>query len=222
MDCESESASSDVDPDELALNSRPRNFTDFGPYLRLAEIAGKGLGLIATKQIKVNTSIESEPVTLLDDVAPILELFESDYNSVTKESKTSKQTVLASKFAKLQFEEDRQGILSLYKSDHSPSPSPDDSLTSLTSVFFSNSFELFPNLNALQLFPRLSRLNHSCRPNCSIVGARAVADIRDIEEGEEVCFSYLRSTDNSTRRRGVLEARWGFVCKCERCEPAGD
>lgn len=36
-------------------------------------------------------------------------------------------------------------------------------------------------------------VNHSCEPNCGIVGSLLVVAMRDIEVGEEVCFDYAMS-----------------------------
>ena len=33
-------------------------------------------------------------------------------------------------------------------------------------------------------------LNHSCEPNCGLVGGTLLVAMRDIEVGEELCFDY--------------------------------
>jgi SET domain-containing protein len=36
-------------------------------------------------------------------------------------------------------------------------------------------------------------VNHSCEPNCGIVGSVLVVTMRDVEAGEELCFDYAMS-----------------------------
>ena len=53
-------------------------------------------------------------------------------------------------------------------------------------------------------------VNHSCDPNCGIVGSVLLVTMRDVEAGEELCFDYAMtdSDDYDT-----------FACTCgtERC-----
>ena len=40
-------------------------------------------------------------------------------------------------------------------------------------------------------------MNHSCDPNCGIVGAVLLVAMRDIEPGDEICFDYaMTDTDD--------------------------
>ena len=73
------------------------------------------------------------------------------------------------------------------------------------------------------LFSLICTLNHSCAPNITIdygsgfgpVKADVVA-LRDIAEGEELCFSYLRKKLPLEERRHEL-LDYGFVCVCPLC-----
>ena len=73
------------------------------------------------------------------------------------------------------------------------------------------------------LFAFLSKLNHSCRPNCVVLASASLSatlrSIRAIGEGEELTISYLGETVNSSvdERRQELYERYGFMCACESC-----
>lgn len=76
------------------------------------------------------------------------------------------------------------------------------------------------------LYPILSFYNHSCSPN--IIKKRtgttyffSTIPTRIVEEGEELCISYLGGEERSlsrVERRDKLREGWGFDCCCIRCE----
>ncbi|NNE91227.1 MAG: SET domain-containing protein-lysine N-methyltransferase [Verrucomicrobiales bacterium] len=47
-------------------------------------------------------------------------------------------------------------------------------------------------------------LNHSCEPNCGVRGLFDLVTMRDVEEGEELCWDYDMSEDSD----------WWLECKC--------
>src|SRR5512137_2250210 len=48
-------------------------------------------------------------------------------------------------------------------------------------------------------------VNHSCDPNCGIVGSVLLVTMRDVEAGEELCFDYaMTDTDDYDE----------FPCEC--------
>jgi len=72
------------------------------------------------------------------------------------------------------------------------------------------------------LFPKLARINHSCRPNSGNWWSekeerRIIYAARDIEEGEEITVSYIPLLKTRKERHGRL-AQYGFVCGCEACK----
>lgn len=83
------------------------------------------------------------------------------------------------------------------------------------------------------LFDKVSRINHSCKPNLSFELSDqeergvtiTVKASEDIQEGEEVNISYLpaetRRTLPAAERRRQLRAHWLFDCGCSRCRDAG-
>jgi hypothetical protein len=48
------------------------------------------------------------------------------------------------------------------------------------------------------------KLNHSCDPNCGIVERFEIVSIRDIKQGEELCWDYETTEDSD----------WTMQCKC--------
>ncbi|KAJ3051502.1 hypothetical protein HK097_007466 [Rhizophlyctis rosea] len=71
------------------------------------------------------------------------------------------------------------------------------------------------------VFPTLSLMNHSCDPNCAIIfnGRTAtLRSIKDIDEGEEICQSYLDLTERTSSRKKELRKRYFFDCRCSICE----
>jgi hypothetical protein len=49
-------------------------------------------------------------------------------------------------------------------------------------------------------------INHSCEPNCGIIGSSIIVTMRDVEAGDELCFDYAMSDTNDYDE---------FVCACE-------
>ena len=79
--------------------------------------------------------------------------------------------------------------------------------------------------------PRLqSACNHSCDPNAEVTfpennDALALVALRDIEDGEEICISYLEEcqrTRSRHSRQKQLRENYVFICECEKCEEEKD
>ncbi|KAF1963127.1 SET domain-containing protein [Byssothecium circinans] len=74
---------------------------------------------------------------------------------------------------------------------------------------------------AIGLFPKIARINHSCRPNAAYywsekLGQRIIYASREIAEGEEISDSYISLLAGREERRKKLE-RYGFTCTCAAC-----
>ena len=72
------------------------------------------------------------------------------------------------------------------------------------------------------VFPRISRINHSCVPNCvdsagSNKEEKIVVALRKISKGEELSLSYLHTSAGSKAMRAEELRYWNFVCHCELC-----
>ncbi|KAF2818415.1 SET domain-containing protein [Ophiobolus disseminans] len=71
------------------------------------------------------------------------------------------------------------------------------------------------------LFPKIARINHSCRPNASYywsdkLNKRIVYATRKIKKGEEVYVSYIPLLLTQEGRQKLLD-RYGFKCSCDAC-----
>ncbi|CDI73965.1 histone-lysine N-methyltransferase, putative [Eimeria praecox] len=83
----------------------------------------------------------------------------------------------------------------------------------------------FPAVKQTAFFCSVARINHSCTPNMEMEckhtsrgGQMMLKLIRDVQEGEELCVSYLKDLPLSDRqlRRQRLE-EFGFECSCHYC-----
>eukprot|EP00596_Hydrurales_sp_CCMP1899_P005157 CAMPEP_0119050410 /NCGR_PEP_ID=MMETSP1177-20130426/69792_1 /TAXON_ID=2985 /ORGANISM="Ochromonas sp, Strain CCMP1899" /LENGTH=705 /DNA_ID=CAMNT_0007028775 /DNA_START=178 /DNA_END=2298 /DNA_ORIENTATION=- len=83
---------------------------------------------------------------------------------------------------------------------------------------------------ALGLFPYTSMMNHSCRPNCIKLfliqpycpPKLIMRAIRDIDKGEELCYSYVNLYQSTETRREQLTKAYSFHCICQRCSTSID
>lgn len=76
------------------------------------------------------------------------------------------------------------------------------------------------------VFPMAARLNHSCSPNAYVtfkeeLGAVVVCAVSDIPAESEVCISYVPPCLLREQRRQELED-FGFSCRCLACIADGD
>ncbi len=60
-------------------------------------------------------------------------------------------------------------------------------------------------LVSLPPFAPADYVNHSCEPNCGIVGSLLLVTMTDVVEGEELCFDYAMTDTNDYDE---------FVCAC--------
>ena len=55
-------------------------------------------------------------------------------------------------------------------------------------------------------------VNHSCDPNCGIVGSVLLVTVRDVDAGEELCFDYAMTDSDDYDE---------FTCRCETSDCRG-
>ncbi|CAJ2504242.1 Uu.00g116360.m01.CDS01 [Anthostomella pinea] len=96
-------------------------------------------------------------------------------------------------------------------------------------IFASNCFYVSESVteagNVLEtngLFRQVSRINHSCDPNCwyeceGTGGLFVLRANRDIAKGGELSLSYISNCRPRARRRRSLRKNWVFDCACEWC-----
>lgn len=167
------------------------------PVWRLESIPGKGKGLIATRDISPGTLILSEPPLITTDVIQSIETTEQDLARALKALPKDSQ----------------RAYLSLH--NNYPGKNP------LSNIVRSNGYPLGPNSDVGGVFPTVSRINHSCRPNAKhswnpSLRQQTVYALRPIPAGDELSLSYLQG-GTSEQRQQELQSAFGFTCRCEVC-----
>jgi len=81
------------------------------------------------------------------------------------------------------------------------------------------------------VFETLSMINHSCCPNSFYMSSWNpiqktprvdIYALQTINDGEEITFTYVSSSQSRVARQAEIYAGWMFKCDCERCQLAGD
>jgi hypothetical protein len=163
----------------------------------LSPIPGKGKGLIASKDISRGTLVLSDAPLLKTDVITSMETVEKDLVRALK--------VLP--------KDHQRAFLSLH--NNYPGKNP------LSNIIRSNGYPLGPGSEVGGVFPNLSRINHSCKPNAKhswnpTLGMYVVYTIRPVSKNNEITVSYLSGGD-SQQRQAELKDNFGFTCACELC-----
>jgi len=76
--------------------------------------------------------------------------------------------------------------------------------------------------NEVGLFPKIARINHSCKPNCGNFWSenashRVIYAASDIKKGDEITVSYIPLLKSIEDRQARLQ-QYGFVCDCSACQ----
>lgn len=170
--------------------------------LRTQDIPGKGVGVIATRQIFVGTLVLSE--------RPIIQVASSTYQA------NLAHLVLA-QLQKLD-SHDREGFLALRNTHKQMLP--------IEGIFKTNAIPLGRGSSAGGIFLQCSRFNHSCTANAAYhwdanQKRERVFAIREINPEEEIVVSYLSedvwALPTKERKARILQ-EFGFQCRCARCE----
>lgn len=77
------------------------------------------------------------------------------------------------------------------------------------------------------IFLLASRFNSSCTPNVSkawdeIRNVMVFRTLRDVAEGEELCFNYCDVLATKGERMQALSSEFGFDCLCDACRMEGE
>lgn len=198
-----------LDGDEV---SDPRTFSS---KIAVAELEGKGCGVVATRAISRGEVVLKE--------SPLLGLpasFESASDAEALLNATSLR----------QLDEDLNSALT------SCSQASQDRFWELSDCHGEPKTAAGIALtNALQLgkggglLAMSARFNHSCKPNVqggwdkSQGGGMAVWHaLRDISAGEELCFSYVDPYETEAERQSTLQSLFKFQCRCPVCMLQGE
>eukprot|EP00931_Biecheleriopsis_adriatica_P102995 TRINITY_DN77890_c0_g1_i1.p1 TRINITY_DN77890_c0_g1~~TRINITY_DN77890_c0_g1_i1.p1 ORF type:complete len:373 (-),score=52.85 TRINITY_DN77890_c0_g1_i1:108-1226(-) len=171
------------------------------------EIAGKGIGVIATRDIAEGELVLSESPLLTWSVEASTEVGAAGASLCEVVPEEVLQTINGLSDAS------KQRLLSLH--DRFADGGPKTLLGILSTNGFSHSDGL------MILCEATSRFNHSCCPNCESTfydGAdeKQIYASRAIQEGEELCIPYIDVRVTRQERQDLLDM-WGFRCSCEAC-----
>ena len=171
---------------------------------------GKGLGVFAAHNLETGSIIMREtPIITIKPpdhtpgtgypMSKISQLVHAEYNNLSKEEQ---EEVLSLTYSVLQNDIAKYGT----------------NLDILGLIFRNNAYDTGSEIG---LFPKIARINHSCRPNAAYywnekLNKRLVYATRDIEEGEEIFVSFISLLMTRKERQKKL-ARYGFTCTCPAC-----
>ncbi|XXH01787.1 hypothetical protein Hte_008148 [Hypoxylon texense] len=165
----------------------------------VAEVPGKGVGIIADRKIRTGEIILIRTPTMMIQTAPHvgLELGTRDmlYDLAVQKLPSKGRELFMGQMGKDVYDKIETNCFQLYIDGANESGSH------------------------LGCYPEISRFNHDCRPNVhyriSNMTHTTVA-ARDIAPGEELSISYIELMLPRDERRARLR-KWGFECACSHC-----
>ena len=186
---------------KFAVNIEEQDETFF-----VQDIPGRGKGIVAARSVKRGEFLFSEP--------PLFTLPPSPTNS----------NILGA-LAKCTREEQRQyfALANSYRKQLLPALAIWE--TNFLLLGNGNNAKTLPQQPAQDLagiFLLASRFNSSCIPNVSkawdeLRNVMVFRTLRDIAEGEELCFNYCDVLETQQERKRVLSSEFGFECACPAC-----
>ncbi|KAI0434776.1 hypothetical protein F5Y09DRAFT_295603 [Xylaria sp. FL1042] len=177
-----------------------------GPY-REARILGRGRGLVATKVLRAGQNLISQIPAVVVNA-----------DAIEKLKKDEMEDLLARAADSLPLAH-RDKVLELSTHDGAKNHREKVGKILRTNSFSTGFHDGKSNFQSL--FTTISRINHSCRPNCayffdSNTFSQKVVAVRDIQPREELSVAYIDPIMLRSERQMLLKG-WGFECSCERC-----
>lgn len=187
---------------------------------RLAQVKGKGLGLLANTTLRRGAPLMKIPPAVLIH-RNFLEQVPAHAQAPLLESAISHLPAPL-----------RQSFLSQMSHDHVHSHSSQSSpsvVHRISAILATNSFQL--DLGGRTAgegqhyanYPEASRFNHDCRPNVAFhvdrqTLAHTTSVVREhVRPGEELSISYLDPFEDRGARQARARQVWGFECGCAQC-----
>ena len=167
---------------------------------------GKGLGVFALQDLDVGDIVMRE--------TPILRINPPDYVKGTGYPMAQVSELVRKEFESLSPNE-QADVMSL---TYHATEVEEATMDRLGIIFRTNAYN---SDDQIGLFPRIARINHSCRPSTSYywsekLNKRVVYASRKIRKGEEFFVSYIGLLSTQEERQKRLD-RYGFKCTCEAC-----
>ena len=159
----------------------------------------KGFGLFAARKLKQGELIMSE--------SPSLVFKSDDYDKLDKQQF---ERHIVDNYLLYMPEDELAEFLTLADAWSPESPR-------IYHIITSNMFNLNDHM---AVFLKISRINHSCKPNSYYNfydGTMNVFAARDIEPNEELTITYLDDFQTKEERQKHLKENYGFECHCELC-----
>lgn len=171
---------------------------------------GKGLGVFAAHSLETGSIIMRE--------TPIITIKPPNHTPGTGYPMSKISQLVHAEYNKLSKEEQRD-ILSLTYSVLSNDVAKYGKNIDILGLIFRNN--AYDTGSEIGLFPRIARINHSCRPNAAYywnakLNKRMVYATRNIEDGEEIFVSFISLLTTREERQKKL-SRYGFTCTCPAC-----
>ncbi|KAI1854736.1 hypothetical protein JX265_002373 [Neoarthrinium moseri] len=186
------------------------------PRWMVAEVPGKGMGLIATQNLEMGDHIMSTSASVMIDYSVFYE--------VTEAQLLEMQAAAVENLPKRH----RTAFLNLSTHDHA-----ENYQTQVSKVILTNAFDIQDTglvtkknddeeENFYTVFPEISRMNHDCRPNADYqfdpeTYTQHVHAVRRIAAGEEITISYIDPIQTQKDRLNRLNNSWHFPCSCSAC-----
>ncbi|KAH8655444.1 hypothetical protein BX600DRAFT_69010 [Xylariales sp. PMI_506] len=175
--------------------------------LEVKESPGKGLGVFATKLIRGGSRVMVEPPLFAVDPPRFIPGKGYELKEMIPDIDAALSNLS---------EEEREEFWGCHEYRL---PQEADSSNKNLFIFRSNAYTL--GSGQIAMFPKIARINHSCKPNAGGIWSEAsdqriIVAARDIYPGEEVTVTYIPLLRLHDERQQRL-AQYGFRCSCETC-----
>ncbi|KAF2018542.1 SET domain-containing protein [Aaosphaeria arxii CBS 175.79] len=186
--------------DPTILETRSINI-DSGTW-HVQEMSGKGMGMVAKRNLKFKDRITGYTPALLAHV-------EDELSTLERE-----------RFFRLAVNQLPDAMRDMYLRLATVYGDP---RVRVQDIVKANTFQLdIGGQNHLAVFPETSRLNHACAPNAQYyleptLLTHIVHATRPIQQGEEITIAYTSPVDFTKVRQQNLQNGFHFTCTCSRC-----
>ncbi|EUC36493.1 hypothetical protein COCCADRAFT_88174 [Bipolaris zeicola 26-R-13] len=169
-------------------------------------INGKGLGVFAIRDLDIGDIIMRE--------SPVIRISRSKLTKGGGNPMAAVAKLVHDEFKTLSTSAQEQVLALSYYANGTVNTQ----LETVGTIFRTNAYNTGDKFS---LFPRIARINHSCRPNTSYywsekLNKHIVFASRKIKAGEEFSVSYISLLLAQEDRQKLLD-QYGFKCQCEAC-----